>query len=386
MRTILLVLLVVFSRLGFAQQIDTLIFYSSIFEEKRELRIHIPEFYKYGSEDTEFPVIYALDGQHDWYINPLTNTVRYLQYTHEIPQAILVEIPHSDRVEESLFPSSMMESNKLHRFIQTEIDSVLKAYRTNKVRVLIGHSFTASFALYSFLLSPDFYSAVIAHSPLYRMERLVESLQNLSIEQQERIYLSIGSLAFNKDSVHRSLYEKLKLDHPQFFQTIKTYEANLSTHNALPILANPQMLSLLFNEFSSRLSAIARVDEEYKLRSAPLSPAEELEIIREQYFLVKEFYPPEIPELNGIISRYSNSDYWQQSEALLQEAIHYYPLFFDFHLQLYNIYWSQGEADKAKYHLLEAYRLIDTLERQADDWQDLMGEIDAELEERNWQP
>jgi predicted alpha/beta superfamily hydrolase len=386
MRKILLILLVVFSRLGFAQQIDTLVFYSSIFEENRELRIHLPEFYKYGSDDSEFPIIYALDGQHDWFIMPLKNTVRYLQYTHEIPQAIIVEIPHSDRVKESLFPSSMQESTALHRFIQTEVDSLLKAYRTSDVRILIGHSFTASFALYSFVKNPDFYAAVIAHSPLYRIEKLVESMRELPLSQQKRIYLSIGGAAFNKDSVHRLPYERLKIRFPEFFKSINTYEANLSTHTAVPILASPYMLSLLFNKFSSRMSSIARVDLEYALISPPLSPEEELEKIKRQYTLLEEFYPPEIPELNGIISRYSNSDYWEHSEALLQEAIHYYPHFFDFHLQLYSLYWSQGAEEKAKKHLLEAYRLINTMEREADDWQDLMGEIDAELEERKWQP
>lgn len=64
----------------------------------------MPEFYKYGSDESEFPIIHTLDGQHDWFIMPLKNTVRYLQYTHEIPQAIIVEIAHSDRVKESLFP------------------------------------------------------------------------------------------------------------------------------------------------------------------------------------------------------------------------------------------------------------------------------------------
>ena len=227
----------------------------------------MPEFYKYGSDESEFPIIHTLDGQHDWFIMPLKNTVRYLQYTHEIPQAIIVEIAHSDRVKESLFPSSMQEGTALHRFIQTEVDSLLKAYRTSDARILIGHSFTASFALYSFLQNPDFYTAVIAHSPLHRIEKLVDSLRELPLSQQKRIYLSIGPAAFHKDSVHRLPYQRLKIRFPEFFKSINTYGANLSTHTAVPILASPYRLSLLFNKSSSRMRSIARIDLKETLTS-----------------------------------------------------------------------------------------------------------------------
>jgi hypothetical protein len=385
MRISILLILLIFSRLGFAQQIDSLVFYSSIFEEDREIRIHLPEFYKYSSNELEYPIIYALDGQHEWFINPLKSTIRYLQYTHEIPQAIIVEIPHSDRVEESLFASSLLESSALHRFIQTEVDSLLKAYRPSDVRVLVGHSFTASFSLYSYLQSPDFYSAVFAHSPLYKVEKLVESLQDLTVTQQQGVYLSIGGKAFNKDSIHRLPYEKLKVRFPELFENINTYEANLSTHNAVPILADPYFLSLLFHKFSSRLSSIAKVDLEYKMISPPLSPKGEWEKIKKKSLVLQEFYPPEIPEFNGIISRYSNSEYFEQSEAILKKALNYYPLYFEFHLQLYNLYWSQEAKVKAKFHLLEAYRLVDKIERDTKDGQDLLEDIDAELEKRNWQ-
>ena len=386
MRKILALPFLLYSCLGFAQQIDTLIFYSSIFEEDRELRIHLPEFYKYASQELQFPIIYALDGQHPWFIEPLKNTARYLQYTHEIPQAIIVEIPHSDRVEESLFPASMLENTDLHSFIQTEVDSLLKVYRPGDVRILIGHSFTASFALYSFFKSPDFYSAVIAHSPLYRVESLTDSLRMLPLPQQKRIYLSIGGLANGKDSIHRLPYERLKLLYPEFFENIHTYEADLSSHNALPIVANPYFLSLLFNNFSRRFSSIAAVDLEYSLIETPLSPEKEWHKVESHSLLLGKPYPAEIPDINGIISRYTNSDFLDHSEWLLKQALRYYPHYYDFHWQLYDIYWSQGKFEKAREHLLEAYSLIDTMEREAEDWQVLLGDIDAELEKRNWQP
>jgi hypothetical protein len=52
---------------------------------------------------------------------------------------------------------------------------------------------------------------------------------------------------------------------------------------------------------------------------------------------------------------------------------------------LYNLYWSQDSKVIAKFHLLEAYRLVDKIERDTKDGQDLLEDIDAELEKRNWQ-
>tara|TARA_R110000868_G_scaffold206829_1_gene455749 strand:+ start:629 stop:1789 length:1161 start_codon:yes stop_codon:yes gene_type:complete len=386
MRKVSLLFLVVFSRLGFAQQIDTLVFFSSIFEENRELRIHLPQFYKYSSEKRSLPVIYLLDGQHNWFVNPLLSDIRYLQYTHEIPEAIVVEIPLIDRVEESLFKSLEGEKSALHRFIIEEVDSILRDYRPNKVRVLIGHSFTASFALYSYLQEANFYSAVLAHSPLYKVEKLAQALQELTIDEQNGIYLSIGSVASGKDSIHRLAYDRIRAAYPRLFANIHSYEGDFSGHTSIPIVANPYFLSLLFMDFSTRYNTIAKVDFEYALLKPPLSPVEELQKIRDQSQLLGEFYPPEVPAFNGMISRYWNSDYLEHCKALLQEALIYYPLYYDFHWQLYELYWLEGAEEKAKYHLLEASRLIITMEGGAEDWHDLIRQIDAELEKRNWEP
>ncbi len=53
------------------------------------------------------------------------------------------------------------EQLQFHCFITENLDAQLAAYHPNRYRVIIGHSFSASFALASAQRSPDFYSAVL---------------------------------------------------------------------------------------------------------------------------------------------------------------------------------------------------------------------------------
>lgn len=77
------------------QEINTLSFYSKAFNEQRTVCIHKPEFYKHKPESVKLPVIHLLDGQHEWFIEPLLSDIRFLQCTHEIPNTTVV-VPHAD--------------------------------------------------------------------------------------------------------------------------------------------------------------------------------------------------------------------------------------------------------------------------------------------------
>jgi enterochelin esterase-like enzyme len=167
MKKVLFVILFLFTTNAFSQKIDTLNFYSSAFDQERTIFIKTPRSFKYMSDSVKLPVIYILDGQHEWFINPLLSTIEYLQFTKELPQALLIIIPHNDRRTESVF-NSLDHDLPLHQFITNEIENQLeqvKEYNLLKHRTIIGHSFTASFALYSYLKDPDFYESVIANTP-----------------------------------------------------------------------------------------------------------------------------------------------------------------------------------------------------------------------------
>ncbi len=143
---------------------DTLRFHSTAFGTERMVVVHTPQFFTAASEQVRMPVFILLDGQHDWFTEPLLNDIRYLQYTHEVPQAITVVVPHADRVQESAERGDEAAQLPLLRMLTEELPPLLERYHPSHYMVLIGHSFTASFALYAKQELPEAFDAVIALS------------------------------------------------------------------------------------------------------------------------------------------------------------------------------------------------------------------------------
>ena len=361
----------------FGQQTDTLTFYSQAFQQQRTVHVHVPEFYAYRSDAVQLPVIYVLDGQHEWFAVPVLTTIRYLQYTHELPEALVVVIPLADRMAECGIDSLNAPLLPLHRFITEELEVALKNYGPIGHRTVIGHSFSASFALYSHLQAPSFYAAVIAHSPLDHMERLVRELSRNSPNFQSRIFLSIGGPATDKDGHHRKVYDRLKGEYPAFFRTAHTFEAHLSAHNAVPIVATPTLLTQVFEDFRGRYARIAEVDETYQLIAMPQSVAEEMDKIDRASTLGSYHYAAELPDINGIASRYQSSGLNAYAMAVYELGVRNFPNYYEFHLALYELYLPT-DATRAEKHLTTATQLLRTMERNLPEQQELLQEIDAE--------
>lgn len=379
--TLILALFISISVYG--QKTDTLTFYSQAFQQKRTIYIKTPEFYKYQSDRVKLPVIYILDGQQEWFVNPLLTTIRYLQYTHEIPQAILVIIPHMERNAECAIESIQGEALPLHNFITEDIERHLKAYNPNKFRAIIGHSFSASFALYSYLKSKEFYSSVIAHTPLDRFEELVNEFEISKNTDYRKISISIGGIALDKDYYHRREFDMLKMKYPSFFDAINIFLADKSAHNAVPIVSTPFFLTNIFADFSCRYSEIAKVNAEYKLIEVPKSIKDELAKIEQASLIGHSKYYPEIPEINGIASRYLSSGLNQYSISIYEMGLEYFPKYFEFHLALYELYLPTDKI-KAKNHLDTAKKLLEKMESDLPEQQEILKEIEDEQKKNGW--
>lgn len=368
-----------------AQKTDTLNFYSKAFNKERTIYVTTPAFYKYQSEEVKLPVIYILDGQHEWFVNPLFNTIEYLQYTHQMPRAIIVTIPTLNRFKEFGITDLDGQILPLHEFITREVDEKIKSYRPNEYKILIGHSFSASFGLYSYLKSPSYYSAVIANTPLDSFRELVNVFEKDDKVNKSNISISIGGNAMGEDFYHRKEFDALKSEFPNFFNTINTFIADNSGHTAVPIVANPYLLTRLFSKFKSRYSNIAVVNDEYKLISKPTSKKDELEKINAASKLGNYFYPPEFPDLNGIASRYNNSDLNDYATAIYEMGIKYYPKYYDFHFQLYELKLPRNK-ESAKSHLNKAYELLNTVETDMlkEFRQEELNKINTEKKKNGW--
>jgi predicted alpha/beta superfamily hydrolase len=371
------------SSLVSAQKSDTLSFYSNAFGETRNIIIHTPEFYRFQSEKVQLPVIYVLDGQHEWFVNPVLSDIRYLQYTHQIPSALVVVIPHTKRNKECGI-IDLDTPLPLDKFITEEVSEAIKNYNPGDYRIIIGHSFTASFSLFSFYKNPGFYSAVIAHSPLDEFEALVNALHNDNKVDKSDIYISVGSISPDKDFHHRKKYNETKDKSPEFFSTINTYEAEYAAHNAVPIVSNSAFLSKLFNDFSSRYSSIARVNMNYELIEEPESVSIEINKIMEASQIDGSFYPPELAEINGICSRYLNSGYNSHALKVYELGIEYYPNYYDFYLSLYDIL-KDSDKSRSKQYLEKAEILLKTTKIETEERDEMLQIIKSEKVTQGWE-
>ena len=381
MKILKFLLLYIISHVTYGQEIDTLSFYSKAFQEERTVYIHKPEIYKYKSDSLKLPVIYILDGQHEWFINPLLSDIEYLQYTHEIPNVIVVVIPHKNRNKECGIIDLKTEL-PLDVFITTELDRELSNYNPSDYKVIIGHSFSASFSLYSYLKHPDYYSSIIANTPLDELELLINSFQETNNIDKENISISIGGIDSSKDYYHRKKYNDLKEKYPDFFNSIKIFEANYSTHNAVPIVATPTLLTRVFESFSDRYTDIAKVNDEYKLISVPEKNELEIQKIIQSSQMDEYFYPPEIAEINGIASRYWNSEYYDITIDIYKLGTKYYPKYYEFYLSLYEL--TLKKDDTSKEYLERAELLLTTIEGNWEGKSEIIEEIQNEKEKNGW--
>ncbi len=361
----------------FGQDIDTLTFYSSAFGTQRSVYVHKPQFYKYASDDVGLPVIYLLDGQHEWFVDPIVSDIRFLQYTHEVPNALIVVIPLTNRNKECTI-AYLSKEIPLDIMITDELPEVLAPYHPGDFRILIGHSFSASFALYAYYHHPDIFSAVIAHTPLDELESLAVGFMEKDNAALQSIYISTGGAKRNEDFYHRKAYDQLKDKYSAFFQAIHTFEADHSAHNAVPIVATPALLTSLFDDFSSRFANLAKVDDMYKLIDVPASPEKEMEKVMAAATLGPHFYPPEIAEINGIASRYAYSGYDDIATAVYTMGIGFYPHFYEFYLSLYEL-TSPHDPQKARAYLEKAAFLLQEVEGNWEGKDVLLDEIEVEL-------
>lgn len=373
-------ILLTISAITYGQEIDTLSFYSKAFGEERTVYIHKPEFYKYKSDSVKLPVFYLLDGQHEWFVKPAISDIQYLRFTKEIPSAIIVVIPLIDRVKECAIVDLKTEL-PLDKFITKELDEKLISYNPSEFKIIIGHSFSASFSLYSFYNHPDYSTSVIANSPYDQMKMLVEELAQSKEIDKSKISISIGSL--DKDVEHRKQYDNLKNQLPLFFNSINTFEANYSAHNSVPIVAMPTLLTKVFEDYRSRYSEIAKVDMEYKLINKPGSVSEELNNIEIASKIGIYNYPPEISDINGIASRYWNNELEVYASKIYELGIAYYPNYYEFYLSLYELTFNKDKI-KSREYLEKAEFLLKTIESNWEGKGVIIDEIKTEKIKNGW--
>jgi predicted alpha/beta superfamily hydrolase len=369
------------SALGTAQHTDTLRFHSAAFGTEREVVVHLPEFHRYASAEVRLPVIIVLDGQHEWFVQPVVNDIRYLTFTKELPQCITVEVPHADRISECRIPEGEGPEPALLRMLVDELPGLLQPYHPSGFQLLIGHSFAASFALYAFAQHPERFPVVLAHTPGNGSDgHLARVRQRLQEDPHRAVYLSVGGPELQKDKWHHGWVtealrkEGLPGDLPNFVFR----EVPHAAHNAVPIRATPEFLSHCFNTFSLR-DTLVRVNMNYELEEPPPPVAELLRQIEENLAWRGTTIPWELPEINGMASRIMTGDHPEQLLAVYQRGVELYPSNWEFHAAVGELLLD-SDPEKGKASLRRSLALLEEYNKHEPDYLEIKAELEALLE------
>jgi len=350
---------------SFAQRADTLRYHSAAFGAERTVVVHLSEFHRYTSAEVRMPVIVVLDGQHDWFIDPVLNDIRFMQYTHMVPQAIVVTVPHADRVAESAPDSISQPHMPLLELLTIELPHLLKPYRPGDLTVLVGHSFTASFALYASLAAPEAFDAVIALSPLHQVKQSVPRVADrLEEREDQRVLVAVGGSHRLQDGGHHSdltaAMHAAKPERTHGRLLFREYPG--AGHTSLPIVAFPDLLATLFTSYAVRDTFATVGLYDYKVVTPPPPPDVLLQQLEASHRFLGSTLPWGLDEANGLLSRLDNSDHNEQVILLLRKAIALYPNYYYFHAWLGDEL-MEHEPEEARSHVRNALRILDEYER-----------------------
>jgi hypothetical protein len=256
----------------------------------------------------------------------------------------------------------------------------LKPYNPGDLTVLVGHSFTASFALYAHAAAPDAFDAVIALSPLHLVDRSIPRVvEHLIDHPNERVLVAVGGAQRLKDGGHHAdltaAVTAADASRAQGRFLFKEYPS--AGHTSLPLIAFPELLSTLFLPYALR-DTLAAVDRNYKLVAPPPAPEELLrELERSRGFLGSSL-PWDLAEANGLLSRLEGSGYMHHVILLLRRAIDLYPNEYFFHAWLGQALLERDPA-AARASLLKARDVQDRFARDEPDYEEMKAEIEGML-------
>ncbi len=146
------------------ERTDTFSDFSQVLDEEREIFVLVPE--EFDPEGEGYTTVYVLDGE--WSFPMVSSYIDYLSRWKRIPNLVVTGVRNVDRNRDYIFREDRSfpgtgGADQFHRFVAEEwIPTVEEKYNGNGTRILIGHSFGGSFALYSMMTDPDLFDAYIA--------------------------------------------------------------------------------------------------------------------------------------------------------------------------------------------------------------------------------
>jgi enterochelin esterase-like enzyme len=199
-----LLFIAVFSKAGIAQAEGddvvigkSLTMTSKIFKGEVPVLISIPDGYDAGAAN--YPVLYDLGG---FYFTYACGTVQFLARGMYIPNMIVVGVPPLQR---GYVPTTFEERGEEPaaadlsvKFLKEElIPFVEKNYRTNKFRILHGHSVGGLFTMYTLFNYPGLFTAYVAGSPWFQTNdqywlKNIEKMAKVRKVDDKFLFMTVG--------------------------------------------------------------------------------------------------------------------------------------------------------------------------------------------------
>lgn len=341
----------------FSQQIINHTIDSYELDEKRDVRIYLPESY---DEDTErqYPVTVVLDAEYifDVYVG---NAILFAQ-KDKAPEQIIIGINqnYNDmRYKDCAFDKNTSyptgKGEYFYRFIRSEVLAYLEEnYRVSPFRTIVGNTLTANFTNYFFIEDSPGFNAFININPNYAPDMsslLVSNAQNVS-KNSYYYYLNGGDYISEKraKNIAATHSQLAGINNEKF--NYKYDDLSGATSVSSIGQAIPRALAFIFDIYSS----ISK--EEFNTKIKDLSPSDAIAYLENKYVDIEYLFGSnlgirerDIYALESIIIDKENGDYLRDFGEMIDRL---YP---ESHLGEYYIGLSFEIKEKYK-RALEAYK------------------------------
>ena len=267
MKSIILIVLCLFSLLSTAQEYESLSvaldtsFYSEALGYEKPIQIITPASYSKGG-DKSYPLIVVFDKQNEINYEYLLNTIDYLTVFGQIPECVVVGIEAGEgngRYFETQLSANhdkaVGEENEV--FIFDELIPHLKEFhQTGESVILFGHSRFGYYTSHLLSQRPNELLGVVSASPFFaqkttnHVDLVAEALTRVEREHNLYYLLSVGDTVVDTDEYYDMMAQ---LERVQLADNIivRGYEYPGADHIVVPGLTLNRALYDIFEEWNA---------------------------------------------------------------------------------------------------------------------------------------
>lgn len=261
---------------------DTL--YSKILNEKRPLRIYVPESQSFGiytQKNNEYPVLFLLDAEwHFLFTAGMIHQLSSINGNTICPEMIIVGIDNIDRARDftpSFDPQFATSGgyDKFISFIEKElIPYINSAYRVKPYRILMGHSLGGLAVIKTLLQHKELFNAYIALDPSmwWQNQSFLKESEIILVDRQftdRTLFLGLANsmekgmdtVQVKRDNQRSTLHIRSALEFSKYLSRNKNNQLKFKfnyyeneTHASLPLIGTYDALHFLFSFYNLPLT------------------------------------------------------------------------------------------------------------------------------------